>query len=86
MSRNSGRRFQERRPLFLFVPVELYGGGNTTLLPHAIQLNGRKSRSSSMGKCRRFVVVMTDNGRRLNGAAEWAEWGTWSLKRGTHDA
>ena len=66
MSRNSGRCSFERRPLFLFVPVELYGVGNTTLLPHAIQLNGRKSEGGSVGKCRRSVVVMTDNGRRLN--------------------
>ena len=71
MSSNSGRRFQERRPLFLFAPVELYGGGNTTLLPHAVQLNGRKSdRGNAWINDRRFVVVMTDNGRRLNGAAE----------------
>ena len=62
MSRNSGRRFQERRPLFLFVPVELYDGGNRVVLPHAVQLNGRKSEGGSMGKCRRCVVVMTDNG------------------------
>ena len=85
MSDNRPRRSGAPRPVFIRIiaPVELMALGSTTLLPHAVQLNRRKSEgSSAWGNAAAPVVVMTDNGRRSLNEGR----GTWDVGRGTPDA